>query len=230
MVAEEDEVAELKRRLAELEAAPKAAPPPPLNAKKNGCLTAVVLVGGFIAIVAAIGSAGDNDTSSSGDLLSITGLSATGAELAKDPTDGWIYNSDVDKMTDKTTRTACVVSVNQVRLDWPYKAVNAQLCLRNSPQFGRDAYVSLMGDGQVMCRSYDGCTVKVRFDDGAQQDFSASSSSDGSSNVFFIDNRARLETGLKSASRTLVQAEFYQAGVQSMEFNTAGLKWPDTPK
>jgi hypothetical protein len=139
----------------------------------------------------------------------------------------WSYSSKKDVMTDRETRTACTISENEVQLDAPYGDVRAELCLRDSPQFGRDAYVALLGDGQILCRSYESCTVKVRFDEAAPTNWSAIGSSDNSTNIFFIEARERLERALKSADRTIIQAEFYQAGNQAMVFNTHGLKWPD---
>lgn len=139
---------------------------------------------------------------------------------------GWTYSDDKDDMTDKPIRLACVTSENEVKLDWPYHPVRARLCLRNHPQYGQDAYVSLMGDGQILCQSYEPCTVQVRFDDGAPQPFSAIGPSDNSSNFVFIRNRKRLEAAIAGAEETRVQIEFYEAGSQTVTFLTKGFAWP----
>jgi hypothetical protein len=141
----------------------------------------------------------------------------------------WSYEAKTDPMTDKTVRLACVTSSNEVELQPPYSSVQARLCLRDSPEFGRDAYVELLGDGQVLCRSYEDCTVRVRFDKDAPQSYSAVGASDHSTNIFFIRARDRLEKRLKTADQTIVQAEFYQAGNQPMIFDTKGFSWPDIP-
>lgn len=147
-------------------------------------------------------------------------------EAAK-PTPGtWVYSATTDPLTDKVSRTACVTSTEQVMLPSPYQPVRAQLCLRDSPQFGHDAYVALLGDGQFMVRSYDTSIVKVRFDKEPATSYSIIGASDGSSNIAFITNRPRLEAHLKGADQTIVAAEFYQAGTQLMTFATVGFRWP----
>jgi len=142
------------------------------------------------------------------------------------PRSNWRYDTRTDNMTDRQTRTACVASSNEVHLGSPYGSVRAELCLRDSPQYGRDAIVSLLGDGQILCRSYEPCTVKVRFDDAPAANYSAIGPSDGSSNIIFIRGRDRFERALRDANRTLIQAEFYQAGNQAMAFDTRGFAWP----
>ncbi len=113
-----------------------------------------------------------------------------------------------------------------VRLQSPYSDVAARLCVRQSPQHGLDVYVALLGDGQIICRSYNNCSVNIRFGDGEQQSFSATDAADGSSNIIFVTNAQRFVTGVKGAPVTRIQLTFYQAGVQVVEFNTSGLEWP----
>ena len=142
----------------------------------------------------------------------------------------WEHSSTPDPMTDKLTRTACIRSSNAVNLSSPYEPTRARLCLRDSPQHGRDAYVRLEKDGQILCRSYEECTIKVRFDKGPAQSFSAIGPSDHSTDTFFILSRDRLERGLRSAEVTAIQAEFYQAGLQPMLFDTNRFAWPPSDK
>ncbi|QAY80299.1 hypothetical protein [Sphingosinicella sp. BN140058] len=138
----------------------------------------------------------------------------------------WDYQTQTDPLTDKETRTACVQSTNQVQLSPPYEPTYARLCLRDSPQFGRDVYVSLMGDGQILCRSYEDCDVQVRFDKGPVQTMAAVGPSDHSTDMFFIRGRDRMEKAIRTADQTIIQAEFYQDGSQSMIFPTEGFSWP----
>jgi hypothetical protein len=98
---------------------------------------------------------------------------------------GWTYQTDTDRMTDRTTKTACVLSTNMVNLRAPYQPVRAELCLRNSAKFGRDAFVQLQGDGQVLCRNYEPCKVNVRFEKGAVQHFTGIGAADYSTNIFY---------------------------------------------
>lgn len=155
-------------------------------------------------------------------------IASTEAELGllPDAAKGWVYESEVDPMTDKATRTGCVLSEEQVRLDSPYDDVFARLCLRDSPAHGKDVLVQLVGDGQILCRSYDGCTLKVRFDKGPIQSFSGAGAADYSSNVVFFENRSRFEGAMLKADTTIVELELYQAGSQPVTFKTAGFAWP----
>jgi hypothetical protein len=86
--------------------------------------------------------------------------------------------------------------------------------------------VSLNGDGQMLCQSYQSCDISIRFGDGAPQTFSAIGPSDNSSHMVFIENESRFLKAVQSAPITRIQATFYQAGDQVMEFNTANLEWP----
>lgn len=138
----------------------------------------------------------------------------------------WTYTSDVDPMTDKKTETACVTSTNEVQQDFPYGNSSARLCIRQSPKWGTDVYVVLNGDGQIVCRSYNNCTHKVRFGDKEQMSFSAADSADGSSNITFITNHSRFISNVKTADVTKVEIQLYQNGNQILDFPTKGLEWP----
>ena len=139
---------------------------------------------------------------------------------------GWDYSSSADPMTDRKTETACITSTNQVLQTSPYHNTTARLCIRQSPRYGLDAYVVLNGGGQILCRSYDGCTFKVRFDQSPQQSFSGGGSADGSSNIVFVRNAQRFVTSAKAADVTRIEIQLYQAGNQILEFPTMGLVWP----
>lgn len=174
----------------------------------------------------ALGGCGEQASEPAGDIEVIEPSAPPGAAGPVTPATAWNYNTDLDAMTDRPTHVACSTSTNLVRLQSPYSDVGARLCIRQSPQHGLDAYVALLGDGQIICRSYDNCSIKVRFGDGEQQSFGATDAADGSSNIVFVTNAQRFVSEVKTAPITRVQLTFYQAGVQVVEFNTAGLVWP----
>jgi hypothetical protein len=138
---------------------------------------------------------------------------------------GWNYTSRENAMGDGKTSEACVTSDNEVQLGWPYGNTKADLCLRNSKAFGKDAYVALHGDGQILCRSYESCTLRIRYGDGKAQSISGIGASDNSTNIVFIQNRSSLERNLKTADKTAIEIEFYQAGRQALVFPTKGFDW-----
>lgn len=137
----------------------------------------------------------------------------------------WVYDSRSNPMDDRRTEFACVRSTNTVQLGFPYGSPYGRLCLRNSPQHGRDAYVELDGEGQILCYSYRNCTIRVRFDDEQARNFSAVGASDNSTNIVFIEGRDRFERALRDADRTAIEIEFYRAGQQAFTFPTAGFEW-----
>ena len=49
--------------------------------------------------------------------------------------------------------------------------------------------------------------------------------SDGRSNEIFITPEARFLAKLRSASKVVVEAEFYEEGDQQLNFSVKGLKW-----
>jgi len=177
-----------------------------------------------------------SETPPSVDLDGLASLAASPADSATPPSapepvqpprpaSDWRINEQTDPLTDQTIKTACATSSNQVYLSPPYGPRGARLCIRQHPKFGRDAYLTLDGSGQILCRSYDGCTIQIRFDDGPVQAFSANAPSDNSSETIFVANDGRFITAAKAASRIRVQLEFYQNGNQTFDFPAKGLEW-----
>ncbi|MES1201064.1 MAG: hypothetical protein ABUS57_06400 [Pseudomonadota bacterium] len=141
----------------------------------------------------------------------------------------WDYSDSVDEMRNAPIHIACTVSLDEVRLGFPYGNQHVELCVREHPRFGHDVYVHLESEGQFLCTSYDGCSVRVKFDNSSVETYSAAEASDNSSNVIFLQNYPRFVRNLKPSSHVQIEAEFYQAGVQQMTFATDGLVWPRHP-
>jgi hypothetical protein len=112
-------------------------------------------------------------------------------------TAAWRYFTLTDDMTSKTIAFAESKSVNKENLHWPYgRNIGATLTLRKHPRQGKSVYVTL-DKGQILCRSYESCTVSIRFDDRPPNQYSAIGPSDGSTEVVFIQNHTRFVTALK---------------------------------
>lgn len=165
-------------------------------------------------------AAAEEAAAGAGSLAAEAEAAVAAAEAAESAT-AWNYSSREHGMGGEI-REACVLASNMVHLDWPYTSQNARLCIRRHPEYGLDAILALPSGGQFVCTSYDGCIVKVRYDQGSPQSFSAAESADGASDVLFIVNASRFVNGLKSAETVRVQAAFYQNGNQIMEFPVAG--------
>jgi len=240
----EEELRRLKARLAELEAEGIEAKPAPdmAAAERRSRLrnTGVIFASffGVMILLAAASQCSDPDVEPPSNPLSaeeevtsaVEAAEAAVANMASTeppaPVSDWRYRDTRDAMTDRMTRTACTTSTNRALLSWPYKPVTADLCIRQSPAHGLDVYVALNGDGQIICRSYRNCTIRIRFGEGAQQSFSAVDAADGSSNIVFVTNAPRFVSAAQSADTIKVQLTFYEAGDQVLEFDTANLEWP----
>ena len=134
----------------------------------------------------------------------------------------WSYSSSTDDMTGGTSRYARISSENTVEFDFPYEGTQrARLTLRTHPSYGRDVMFSIER-GQLMCPSYDGCTVRVRFDDGAPQSWSASPASSRNSTLIFINGHDRFVERLRRAQIVRIQPRVYQEGNPIFEFEVGG--------
>lgn len=138
----------------------------------------------------------------------------------------WSYTSDIDPMTSGTTRYARIKSENTINLDFPYQGEQyATLMLRNHPSHGRDVIFSIE-QGQLLCTSYSGCRVRIRFDEGAAQTWSAVGPSDHSSTALFIRNFNSFVSHLRRSRVIRIQPEIYEAGAPTFEFQVGGFS-PD---
>lgn len=138
----------------------------------------------------------------------------------------WQYSAQRDEVQGAWAYSACLYSQNTVRLDWPYREQLVELCVRQHPRWGQDVTIRLTAGGQFLCDGYRGCTVSVRFDDGAPSSYSAAEPADLSTDILFIVDDAQFVAALTEASRVVVEAQFYQAGAQVLMFDVGDLEWP----
>lgn len=237
----DDEIAALKTRLAQLEAQKAATTPPspvqpiidgPAKNEHGAAKPLLLAVGCVLALFVALVVIGSLQPSQTPSKPASTPVQATAPvappEPAKpapplEPVYAWRYDEDVDSMSDRKTLTACVNSTDTVNLDSPYEPVTAALCIRNSPKFGFDVFFKLNGDGQILCDSYDGCTIKIRYGEAPAGRNGALTAADHSSNIIFLTGARNVAARLAKAKTTLMELTYYQAGSQTVSFPTAGL-------
>lgn len=145
--------------------------------------------------------------------------------------DGWVYKEETDKMTSKVNKSATLVSMSSLSLSSPYQGPNyAQIHVRQ--RAGSSPEVLLMiTKGQLMCRSFSPCAIKVRFDEAPPVTFRGVGSSDHDPTVAFITNESKFIAAATKAKTILVQTEIYHNGVPVMEFKTsAPLVWGNQQK
>lgn len=138
----------------------------------------------------------------------------------------WNYSKSKDKMSGKSTESAILTSENSLQLGFPYSGMNyGRILVRKHPQHGLDVIVSV-DKGQILCDVYT-CQFKIRFDDGAVQNFTMVPSADHSSEVVFAKSPEWVVKNLRNAKTILIQIPMYNEGNQILEFKVnQTLVWP----
>ena len=138
----------------------------------------------------------------------------------------WGYSENTDRMTSKSTSAASITSDNSLRLDFPYKGDNyGRITVRQHPKYGLDVIIAI-DKGQILCSSYNGCPVEIRFDDKPAMRFSGTGPADNSNDTVFLSNAPRFISEAKKAKRILVSMNIYKSGAPLLEFSTtAPLQW-----
>ena len=147
------------------------------------------------------------------------------------PTSKWEYRESEDAMTSKVTKFASITSEDSLSLGFPYSGLNyGYLTVRKHPRSGTNVMVRV-NKGQMMCQSYQDCTVTIRFDNDKPVRWAAVGPDDGSSETVFLHNEARFIERAKKAKRILISIPFYQNGSQVLEFVTpVSLEWGGSKK
>lgn len=150
---------------------------------------------------------------------------ATAAAEAQRLADKWMYHVSEDPMSSRKSRFAAIESENTVEFDFPYQgSQHGTLTLRDHPSYGRDVIFSIER-GQLLCRSYDDCQVRVRFDEGKAENWNAVGPSDNSTTSIFLRNEARFVQKLRAAKVVRIQVPVYQQGEPMFEFQVGGFDY-----
>lgn len=135
----------------------------------------------------------------------------------------WSYSQIADAMSKGTIYHAVVSSTNTVDFKFPYAgAQHARLNLRVDPRNGKDVIFSIE-KGQILCHSYEDCTVLVRFDDEQATNYSAVGAADNSTETIFIRNYDRFIGKTLKAKQVRISTNIYQQGAPVFEFDVSGL-------
>lgn len=144
---------------------------------------------------------------------------------AAQPKPLWKYSVNKDDMSGKEIAYAQTSSANKQNLHWPYgPGIGARLNLRRHPRSGKNAFVEI-DKGQILCRSYESCTIMIRFDDRPASKYAAKGPSDGSSDTVFILNYSKFFAELKKSKTLIIELPMYQDGNRSWNFNVDDLSW-----
>ena len=173
-------------------------------------------------------SAINNDT-----VLPSTGVSSTSSVKIKSDApvlknealadaDTWKYEKTVDK-TGSTVYKASITSPARLEFGFPYTGGStATLTLRKRNDL-TTVYLQI-ANGQFN-RSFQGGSVRIRFDGKPAVVYSYSAAENGRANIIFFDAGQKLINQLKAARNTSIDVEFYAQGHRQLPFRTAGLHW-----
>lgn len=181
----------------------------------------------LLALSCALYSCSSTEASStSSDSTKVT-ESATPSKskstVATEPATKWEYWDKEDKMTSDKNYYASVDANEKIDFEFPYDGGStASITIRNQDK--QNDVMLQISKGQFNT-GVDGGTIKVRFDDKKPSVYETSSPSDGSSEMVFINNGKKFLKELKASKRAIIQAEFFDSGIKTMEFNTAGFEW-----
>lgn len=133
----------------------------------------------------------------------------------------WEYTQNEDKMSGGTTFHAHTLSTNTVDFDSPYSGEqHATLLLRDSSRQGKDVIFQIER-GQILCNSYEDCSVLVRFDNEKATNYSAIGAADNSTETIFIRNYGKFVEKLLRAKLVRISTNIYQQGAPVFEFNVS---------
>lgn len=160
------------------------------------------------------------DTSLVDSSLIVTEVDTTPVEI----TGSWIYEEKPDAMTSGTSYYAAVRANELLIFKPPYDGGSlATLVLRNKSGI-TNAYLTV-DKGQMLIRSYESSSHRVRFDNHPAEWYRFSAPSSGSTTLAFIGNSYDFIEKAKKSKKVLIELEFYQDGLREMEFNISDLKW-----
>lgn len=172
-----------------------------------------------IAFVSFLVSCGDTATSE--EQTENTAAVAPAEEKVFDDTPKWEYWEDEDKMTDKVRKGARIVSLNEYQFEFPYDGGSIGYIQFQKSGDNLDAIFGI-SKGQLMTH-IDGDFIKVRFDKETPTSYAATSPTDMSSDYLYINKSVDFYKKLLSSKTVIIQAEFFNEGVKTFEFNTEGL-------
>ena len=136
----------------------------------------------------------------------------------------WTYENRVEAAGDPVTHRASLTSPTRLQFGFPFTGGSTvRLGLRTRDG---DALVSLHVQNGAFNKSFQGGTVRFRFDGGSAVTYRYAAAENGSATVIFLDRSDALIRKLKASRQLVVDLDFHNQGNRSFTFQTAGLRWP----
>lgn len=133
----------------------------------------------------------------------------------------WAYEQQKDPMSGGITYYAQVQSKNSVELDFPYTGQQkGTLVIRNHPTHQKDI-IFLIDRGQILCNSFQGCQVSIKFDNNPPIKVDASGPDDHSNQSIFLGQYNQLMKNIMTSKTMLIEVDFFQQGSHVFEFDVS---------
>lgn len=180
----------------------------------------------LIAVVAVLGLIGycseQGETESTKEETAKTEETVT-ENVEKEHKSAWSYSESVDEMTEVTNYFATCQSTNEVEFDFPYGGgSHLSIVVRNMGK--KNDVLFSISSGQFNS-GIDGQKITLRIDGGEPFKVNCNSANDGSMDVLFASNASKIIEKIKAAKTLKVQAEFFQEGNKTFDFDVEGLQW-----
>ena len=174
----------------------------------------------------ALAAASDAEAAANDAIRAVREAESPGSITTSTSTPSWSISESHDRMTDRVQQEACLNSVDKVNLPDPYGARALQLCFWTTGAAAPShAQLHIVGSGQYAACLED-CAIRLRLDGGKPQLWSAAEPSDSSTGVYILSRPGDLFRRVSSAKRVMLEASFFEAGRQAVEFHVPGAGVP----
>ena len=135
----------------------------------------------------------------------------------------WRYEKKVNQ-DGQTTVKASITSPAILQFGFPYTGGSTVTLTLRKRDKTTTVYLQV-ANGQFN-RSFQGGSVRIRFDGEPAVTYAYSAAENGSATVIFFDEADKFIRQIKTAKKTVITVSFYAQGNRQIEFRTAGLEWP----
>lgn len=185
----------------------------------SGCLPALIIGGVVLGAIMSLSDSNKNTTPAETSTEKSDFTTSTAQSVQYPTINIWQYETPIDNVSGKYSKTAKLQSNNLAQLDFPYNGGTfATLVVRKHPRDGKNVFVAI-NKGQLSCQ-YDNCYIALRFDDGPVIKNYVSEPSDNSNLAYFLSKTNNIISKIKNSKKMYIELTFFSQGTHTFEFNT----------
>jgi len=179
-------------------------------------LLSITVVALFLVMAIASGDDKKNDGK--------TSTNTENAPKADEPKSNWNYSESKDEMSGEAQFFNTTTSTNEIEFKFPYSGGSTfDLTVRNMGN-GNEVLLSV-SKGQFLTSIMGSQACRFKFDDEPPLTIVYNSAQGAKMDVIFFDDAKKIISKLKTAKKLKLEAPFYDAGNQIIEFNVDGFTW-----